>query len=196
MGGTFDPIHKGHLYIADSALKEYGLDRIWLMPAGDPYFKKDSNVTPAAVRLELTTECAKQLGSQYEVSDFEVKKSGSTYTAETLVSLNELYPEHEFYFIVGADSLMSLDNWYHPEIILANAVLLCAGRDNVDIESKSAELMSKYASSGADIRLIHINEMDISSTEVRSMVRNGEDISAYVTEPVEDFIKEHGLYRS
>lgn len=227
LGGTFDPIHLGHIHIARAALKEYGLSKIWFMPAAEPYFKKKLDVTNPLVRLEMVRVCLRGLNNpNFECSDFEFVHSGlfclrdvysekesyhlafqtgennrPTYTAETLEKLKSLYPDTLFYFIVGLDSLIALGSWYKPEFIFQNAIILYALR-NIDLDLDEganindiiAKYEKDYSSSSPDIKLIHTNQLDISSTKLRQMVKNGEDISAFVTKDVYKFITDKGIY--
>lgn len=129
LGGTFDPIHRAHLTIAACALREYGLDEVWFMPAGDPYFKEGSPVTGPGLRLAMTKACIDAFGEpRFRCSDFEIRDRERTYTAETFRKLHELYPGDRFYLIMGLDSLEALPKWYRPELLLQNAVILCALR--------------------------------------------------------------------
>lgn len=127
MGGTFDPIHNGHLQIAACAKREYQLSELWFIPAGDPYFKAGKQVTAPAVRLRMT-ELAVSPHPDFSCSDIELRRSGPTYTSETLAALQALYPSYSFYFIIGADSLFQLESWHAPEQLFRSAVILCAGR--------------------------------------------------------------------
>lgn len=129
LGGTFDPIHRAHLMIAGCALREYGLDEVWFMPAGDPYFKEGSSVTEPKLRLAMTKACIDACGEpRFRCSDFEILDRERTYTAETFRKLHKLYPGDRFYLIMGLDSLEALSKWYRPELLLQNAVILCALR--------------------------------------------------------------------
>ena len=200
LGGTFDPIHNGHLYLAKKAHDAFDLDRVWLMPANTPYFKtrEGHRVTAAELRLEMTRLAAGTL-PYTEASDFELQCEGNTYTSDTISRLSELYPEDSFYFIMGADSLYKLDTWYKPEVLLKKAVILCADREDPEITAKLSEVISslesRFASVSPDIRRIECNTVDISSTEIRSLIEKGEDVSQLLPESVYDFIKERGLYR-
>ena len=197
IGGTFDPIHIGHLKIAEQASKEFELDQIWFMPAGDPYFKEDSNVTSSELRLQMTRLCISDINKRYLVSDMEVLRKGKTYTSDTLTELSKKYTEHEFYFIIGLDSLFQLHKWHRPDLIFDSSVILCAVRDdfnNEDIVKRIDELKSLYPDSRCDIRILHSERIDISSTQIRQYVRDGIDISAYVTDSVLKFINQHSLY--
>ena len=130
LGGTFDPIHRAHLAIAGAALREYKLDEVWFMPAGDPYFKADNHVTPALLRLAMTKACIDAYGEPaFKCSDFEISDREHTYTAETFRKLKESRPDDEFFFILGLDSLEALDSWHDPALLLKNAGILCALRN-------------------------------------------------------------------
>ncbi len=195
IGGTFDPLHNGHLYIARKAMEEYGLAEVWFMPAGMPYFKEKKQVTPAEERLLMT-----RLGIAgkpgFICSDYEVRKEGRTYTAETLTALAAAYPDRRFYFILGADSLLQMKTWYKPELIFQHAVILCAGRaGEKELQAGISELQERFRESGCDIRQIHCENMRISSTMIRELVRKGGDIRGLVPERVLSYIAEKKLYR-
>ena len=195
MGGTFDPVHNGHLMLGEQAYKEYSLKEVWYMPSGHPPHKKSRNVTEPAMRLAMT-KLAMKAHEGFVCSDFEVKRTGYTYTAQTLRLLHEAYPEHSFYFIIGADSLYEIESWYEPDQVLAQAVILTAQREyeaaDRSMDRQIAYLASKY---GADIRTLHCGEMDISSAELRRMVAMGQSITDYVPEEVAAYISAHGLYQ-
>ena len=126
MGGTFDPIHNGHLAVGRQAYREYQLDEVWFMPSGHPPHKKDHAVTDAADRCAMT-RLAIRNDPYFRFSDFEVRREGNTYTAQTLTLLRRQYPDVRFYFIIGADSLFEIESWYMPEKIMEQAVILVAG---------------------------------------------------------------------
>ena len=195
MGGTFDPIHNGHLMLGEQAYKEYGLNEVWYMPSGHPPHKKSRNVTEPAKRFAMT-ELAMKAHEGFVCSDFEVSRTGYTYTAQTLRLLHEAYPEHSFYFIIGADSLYEIEKWYEPDQVLAQAVILTAWREYEEadrsMDRQIAYLISKY---GADIRTLHCGEMDISSAELRYMIARGQSIADYVPWEVAAYINAHGLYQ-
>ena len=211
LGGTFDPIHKGHLAIARAAMAEYRLDKMWFMPAGDPYFKEGSGVSSPEIRLGMTRACLDAFPDFFECSDFEISDREKTYSAITFDRLKRLYPEDRFYFVMGLDSLKSLHSWYRPELLLRSAVILCAARPEARDDDTGAasgisgelkalheaaeDLRETFASEKPDIRIIHTPMRDISSTQIREMVSRGEDISALVTEEVRSYIEAHGLYR-
>lgn len=195
MGGTFDPIHNGHLVLGRQAYLEYGLDEVWFMPSGNPPHKKDHVVTAVEDRLAMV-RLAMEGYPYFICSDFEIRRQGNTYTAETLKLLRKEYPQHRFYFIIGADSLYQLENWYHPREVMEQAVLLVAGREyeqaHCPIEEQIACFEVRY---GADIRLLHCEEMDISSGELREMGSQGKKLDRYVPKCVGNYIEEHQLYQ-
>lgn len=129
MGGTFDPIHNVHLMLGIQAYREYHLDSVWYMPSKCPPHKSDHIVTNTKDRCEMVRMAVHPYPFMV-FSDFELLREGNTYTADTLRLLHESYPEHEFFFIIGADSLFHIEKWYHPEQVLTQATFLVAGRLN------------------------------------------------------------------
>lgn len=194
MGGTFDPIHNGHLFLGKLAYEEYGLDEVWYMPSGQPPHKRDHVVTQSGIRLRMT-KLATKGRKGFICSDFEVRQAGNTYTAQTLELLRKEYPIHTFYFIIGADSLYEIETWYQPERIMAQAIILVASRHYEEagrsIKKQIAYLLEKYH---GDIRQIHGEEIDISSARLRQMVANGAIIKPYVPLQVDKYIREKRLY--
>lgn len=195
MGGTFDPIHSGHLMLGRQAYEEYGLDCVWFMPSRQPPHKQDHRITSARQRLEMV-ELAVSSAPYFASSDFELRRTGgNTYTADTLRLLKQEYADTEFYFIVGADSIFDIEKWYHPEIVMKNAVLLAAdrtcGHDDTPLDQQISRLSEKY---GAKILRLHSRRLDVSSEHLREMIRRGEPVSAYIPEAVEEFIRENHLY--
>ena len=167
MGGTFDPVHNGHLLLGRQARSEYGLDEIWYMPSHIPPHKKDHRITDGKDRLAML-ELALEGISFSSVSDFEMKREGNTYTAQTLELLNEEYPEDKFYFIIGADSLFQLETWYHPEKVMELTSLLVSGREydraGRTLDQQISHLKSVY---GAHIQVLHNPEMNVASARIR-----------------------------
>lgn len=195
MGGTFDPVHNGHLLLGRQAYEEYGLDQVWYMPSGTPPHKRDHQVTGAGDRCAMVALAIRDY-PYFRLSDFEIRREGNTYTAQTLQLLADQYPQHRFYFIIGADSLYQIETWYHPEQVLGRTVILAACREYPQaprtIEEQRAYLMARYQK--ADIRLLHCEEVDISSGELRRMHARGTRICKYVPKAVEAYIEEHHLY--
>lgn len=195
LGGTFDPIHNGHLELGKQAYEQFGLDQIWFMPSGNPPHKKNRRITEGTMRQDMILLAISDTPG-FVYSDFELKREGNTYTAQTLSLLHEVYPQHEFYFIVGADSLYQIENWFHPELVMKQTILLAAVRP-CHLEHREFQSQIRYltATYGARIEMIHFREMNISSEEVRRIAGEGLPLEPYVPAAVADYIKSHGLYQ-
>lgn len=195
MGGTFDPIHKAHIALAECAKAQLSLDEVWFMPAGDPYLKHSRKVSPATDRAAMTA-LAIEGHPGFRLSRLEMERSGETYTSETLTILHTRYPDVHFYFIVGSDSLYQLERWHAPETILRLVTLVAAEREYADRpRSFGAQVRYLEECYGADIAVLPFEEMDISSTEIRERAARGEDITALVPATVATYIEAHQLYR-
>lgn len=194
MGGTFDPIHMGHIALAEEAKRQFGLEEVIFMPTGDPWHKAGKNVTPAVHRSAMVLAAIEEY-PEYIFSDMEIQRKKSTYTAETLTQLCDENPDCEYYYIVGADSLAYMERWYQPEVIFSKAVILAACRNTQTKEQffeKMEWLKEVYR---GDIRFLKVEDIPISSSKIRDMIKNGEDISLWVPEHVATYINEKGLYR-
>lgn len=195
LGGTFDPIHLGHLITAENALDGAGLDRVILMPTGCSYFKEDQKVTPPQQRYEMTRLAAMD-NPRLTVSDMETTRPGNSYTADTLRELRALYPEDELYYIVGADTLVLMSLWRAPEEIFSLCHVLVETRpDEIAGKGLSEEIEALRQKYDADITVLPARNIAVSSTEIRSRVRDGQSIRYLVPAAVEKFIREQGLYR-
>lgn len=194
MGGTFDPVHNGHLLLGRQAYEEYDLDEVWYMPSHIPPHKKDHSITPGEDRISMLRLALEDLPF-CRVSDFEMKREGNTYTAQTLKLLTEQYPDASFFFIAGADSLFQMETWYHPEIVMSLATFLVSGREyesqELTLEQQADYLRRTY---GARIHLLHNEEISVSSADIRKRAAEGRSISSFVPEQVEAYIRLHGLY--
>ncbi len=195
IGGTFNPVHIGHLILAENAYANLGLDKVIFMPTGRSYLKDPEQILDASKRLMLINAAIED-NDHFESSDYETKKPGNTYTAETLSEFNKLYPYEEFYFIIGEDSVYNIETWYRPEVIFANCVLVVAPRghepDDKLIDIKK-HLEERY---GARIELLSTPDIDISSSMIRERLNMGKTVRYYVPSRVERLIAENGFYRS
>ncbi len=194
LGGTFDPIHNGHLLLGRQALDEYDLDKVWFMPSGQPPHKKDHVITDVSDRCEMVRlAIADEPG--FIMSDFEVSRNGYSYTADTIKLLKEEYPDDVFYFIIGADSLFEIETWYHPEEILSEIEILVADReyagDHLSVDEQIDYLSEKYP---CTIERLHCEQVDISSEEIRLLVSDEIEVDDLLPEPVAEYIKTHHLY--
>lgn len=192
LGGTFSPIHYGHLILAETAYDRFGLDKVLIMPAGDPYFK-DLDKLAADSHRENMTRLAIEGNPHFEFSDLELKREGNTYTVDTLHQLAELYPYDEFYFIVGSDTLYSIEKWYRPMEIFEMAKLLtsCRNIEKEELNQQIDYLKNKY---GAKIYNLYMPNIDISSTDIRDKVKHGMSIRYYTPDAVIQYIEENKLY--
>lgn len=194
LGGSFDPIHNGHLAIAESAYREFLLDEVWFIPAGHSPNKNEAEMTEAKVRAEMTEIAVSDI-PYFRISRMEVEAAETSYTYLTLTKLKEQYPKTCFYFIMGADSLDYFEQWYHPEIICQKAVLLVAIRDELDraqILAKIEEIKNLFH---AEIYPLSCPKIDIASREIRASIKAGETVTDKIPEKVYRYIKEHGLYQ-
>lgn len=197
MGGTFDPIHNAHLMLAEYAYREYRLDEVWFMPNGNPPHKQnqegrtDAGLRAEMVRLAITGR------KEFRLEEYEIIRKEISYSYETMEHFKEIYPEHHFYFIIGADSLFSIESWVRPERLLKTCTILAACRAEVNrhdiMEEKIQELNRKYDS---DIRLLVTPVVGTASQNLRQMCRNGQSIAAEVPESVEEYIFSHHLYQN
>lgn len=188
LGGSFDPIHNGHLYMAEQAYIQYKLDEIWLIPNGNAPHKDKNKMTDALHRLKMC-EIAASSYPYIKVSDIEVCSEQFSYTYLTIQKLTKNYPKHEFYFIMGADSLDYFDKWKKPQIISSLCKILVINRDDFtqeDLEQKIAKINAQFP---ADIGMVHCPKMDVSSTEIRQNLE-----LEYVDPKVKQYIQENGLY--
>lgn len=199
IGGTFDPIHNGHLYIAYEALRKANLDKVIFMPAGIQPFKADKKVTDADDRLNMV-KCAVSSYKEFEVSDYEIKSEGLSYTYKTLKYFRKKLSDEndedvEIYFITGADCIMTIESWAHSSEIFQNAKIIAFSREGYlkeELLSKSRYLKDKY---GADIHLIYINNLEISSTDIRNRIKKEIRIDFFVPGSVLEYINNRSLYR-
>lgn len=193
MGGTFDPIHMGHLMLAEWAIDAAGLDQVWIIPTGQSYMKADRQILPGSERLHMA-ELAVEGNDRLQCLDIEIERGGYTYSYETMEQLKSLYPEDHFYFIEGADCLYSMENWKYPERLLASCTILAAMRGDAvlqELEIKKTELLNRFDGS---IQLMPFMQMSISSTEIRERLKQGKSVRYMVPDKVLMYILEKGFY--
>ena len=192
MGGTFDPIHYGHLVTAEQAREAAGLDLVLFMPAGSPAFKQGARVTAPEDRYAMTL-LATAANPAFDASRFEIDRPGITYTVDTLEALRARYPENvRLFFITGADAILDIVSWHNARRIASLAALIAATRPGYDIE----EAQARIAASGIDfdVRYIEIPALAISSTNIRERVAAGKSIRYLMPETVRGYIAKNGLY--
>ena len=193
-GGTFNPIHNGHLHIVEEFRRGLGLDRVLLIPTRVPPHKAAPDLASAGERFAMC-RLAAQGKPWLELSDIEMRREGKSYTAETLEELSALYPQDRFYLLMGEDMFLTLGRWYRPETIFSLASVCTTPRspDGLDaLRQKALEYTGQFQ---ARCFLEHIPYLPISSTPVRQAVARGEDVSGLVPQAVAAYMKERGLYR-
>lgn len=193
MGGTFDPIHTGHLIIGEYARTTLNLDRVIFIPVGLPPHKDNSKVSTSKSRLQMTKLAIKS-NSYFYLSSIEVDRKETTYTIDTIKELKNIYKEDELYFVIGGDSLFEIEKWkdFNELINLCKFVVLQRpGRTKEKMDEKILELREAYK---LELEKIYSPLIDISSTEIRQRVNNNLSIKYLVPESVEDYITNNRLY--
>ena len=190
MGGTFDPIHYGHLVTAEEALVQYSLDGVVFVPTGRPWMKQDRSVSPAEDRY-LMTVIATASNPRFQVSRIEIDRDGPTYTVETLRALADEHPDAELYFITGADAMLEIFDWKEPNEALDLAHFIAATRPGYDL----ARFESRTPTRHPNVSVMNVPALAISSTDIRDRVRGTRPIRYLVPEGVKTYIDKAGLYR-
>lgn len=193
MGGTFDPIHLGHLVCAEQAREVMGLDAVIFVPAGNPVFKRDQQVAPGRMRLEMC-RLAVESNPAFDVSSIEIDRAGDTYTVDTLRQLRAHFPENvELFLITGADALISIMKWRDASAIADMARLIAVTRPGSMLTD---DWKQDVASSAAfEIAYVSMPALAVSSTMLRDRVAHGRSIRYLTTTRVMEYIQENGLYR-
>lgn len=193
-GGTFNPVHNGHINIVDAVMSGLCPDKLIIMPTGTPPHKQAHRLVSDDDRLTMLRLAVADRPNA-EVSDYEIKKEGKSYTVLTLEHFKELYPDDELYFIMGSDMLSSFLSWYRPERIMELATLVCISRSE-DEKLKDKESASRVIGAGGKCILIECEAVEASSTQARELIANGGDVSRIIPKPVEEYIIERGLYKN
>ncbi len=199
MGGTFNPIHLGHVKLAQAAYEQFGLDKVVFIPTGHPPHKKGSVIVSDEHRMKMV-ELAIEDYPYFEASDMEIKREGYTYTYDTLKELKSQNTQDEIYFIIGADSLFNLEKWFKPSEILKMCVMVAADRDDIPEEEFQAKIDYFNEKFSADIRPLKVPMMDISSTEIRNAMKDNnltpkDNINLdLIDSKVLAYIRENNLY--
>lgn len=194
LGGTFNPVHIGHLFMAEYAREAVHLDMVIFMPTGVPYMKDSAEILSGNLRKEML-DLSIQDNEFFVSSDIELKREGNTYTYETLKELKKLYPQAELYFLVGADCLFSIERWVEPQQIFDHCTLVAANRNHNTteaLEQKKQDMEQKF---GAKVVLLDFPSMDISSTEIRQNIREGKSIRYMVHDALFAYLQESQLYK-
>lgn len=193
MGGTFNPIHLAHLQMAREAVIQAELDQVLFMPSKNPPHKRGENILSGEHRASMV-RLAVEGEDRFIFSDYELRREGITYTAETLEQLQKQFPFNRYYFIMGGDSFFQLESWYQPQEIMKRAVILALSRDGIQqekMEQQAEKLRTLYQ---AEVRIIRMEPMDISSSMIRDRISRGLVIEELVPPKVAHYIRENQLY--
>lgn len=194
LGGTFNPIHFGHLLIAQNALDQFGLDKIWFMPAAIPPHKQEQDILEARHRMQMILRAVED-NPAFELNPRELLQGGVSYTYQTLEALKNECPDNEYFFILGADSLKKFKTWKNPEKILQDTIILAAVRDHVVNEEINGIIAEITNEMGGIIKQIYTPEFNVSSHEIRDRVKKGHSIRYLVPDAVAEYILSQNLYQ-
>ena len=177
LGGTFDPIHKGHLALGQQAYEQFKLDQIWFMPNGNPPHKKSETIKSTAEDRMKMTSLAIAPFPEFVLQPYEALRAEVSCSYQTMEHFSKIYPDDEFYFIIGADSLMAIETWIHPERIFPTCTILATYRNEVktkeEMNRQIQYLSEKYH---AKIRLLETPLMPVSSHELRASLQSGDSV--------------------
>ncbi len=198
MGGTFNPIHNGHISIALKAYEQLELNKVLVMISPNPPHKAGDYILDINKRVDMVKLAVSSYPSILEFSDFELDKSrqGYIYTADTLTLLNKLYPQNIYYFIMGGDSLKNIESWYRPDIVLKSAVIVVAVRDDMDYNSINSRINHLTEQFNCNIKILKTDNINISSSKIRHRLNAGQSISGMVPKNVEDYLLNNNIYIS
>lgn len=194
MGGTFNPIHIGHLIIAEAAYEAYDLDEVLFVPSGISYMKDQSEILDAKKRVHMTG-LAIEDNPHFALSTIEIDRDGNSYSYETLETLRKQNPNTEYFFLVGSDTLFALETWKHPEILLPSCTILVAVRNGVPMEKMKEHAKYLEEKFGGSIQLLTTPNIEISSTDIRNRLGENKEVKYFVPDAVLEFIQKNGLYK-
>ncbi|MCA9052516.1 MAG: nicotinate-nucleotide adenylyltransferase [Planctomycetaceae bacterium] len=191
-GGTFDPVHYGHLLLAEQCREQLELDAVWLMPAAVPPHKQRVGISDAKHRVAML-ELAAAGHPPFQVSRLELERGGTSFTVDTLSALHAEAPDRELVLLIGADSLTDLSTWREPQRILelSQVAAVNRGRQMIDL----AEIHQSIPGAAGRIVSVAMPAVDLSATDIRARVAAGRSIRFMVPRAVEEYIRQHGLYR-
>ncbi|WP_088228800.1 nicotinate-nucleotide adenylyltransferase [Desulfosporosinus sp. FKB] len=194
MGGTFDPIHYGHLVAAEMARSEFNLSKVLFIPTGIPPHKDRLDISAGKSRLEMVERAIKD-NPAFECSAMEIERQGPSYTVETLRLLSKIWPEHELYFITGTDALREIFSWREAEEILTMIQFIGAARPGFDAKDFLQSVRQDHPEIVDKIHYLEVPALAISSTDIRMRVKQQKPIRYLLPEAVRLFIEQKNLYR-
>ena len=190
-GGAFNPFHNGHLHLMNNYLQALSLEKIILIPTAVPPHKTCAYLASGEDRLAMLQLVAAD-NPQLLVSDMELRRTGKSYSYDTINEVRQQFPDSQLYLIIGADQFFSFHTWYRADELLRTVTVCTAARNEGEYQALVA-----FQAEHADMQDCIVSDFDVvevSSTAIRSRVKHGESITGFVPPAVEDYIKEHGLY--
>ena len=194
-GGTFDPVHFGHLLLAEQCREQFSLDEIWFLPSGNPPHKDQRGITSGQSRVEML-QFAVAGHSQFKVNRMELAREGTTFTVDTLSPLAAETAQRELFFLIGADSLDDLPTWRNPQRVTELATIVAVNRGDGPAPTLDAVQSELGQAAASRIQLATMPGIDLSSSDIRRRVQEGKSIRYMTPRAVEVYIHEHGLYRT
>ncbi len=192
-GGTFNPVHYGHLMIAENACEQFDLEQVVFLPTGQSPHKEYMGEDMSRHRCSMI-EMAIKDNPRFDISYRETESTSVNYTYETLRQLNEEFPDTRFYFILGADSLFDFSMWRRPDLICKEAVILAAVRDNLDEKKVDAEIVELTEQFCGEIYRLNTPAFNVSSRDIRGRISQGQTIRYLTPDPVRQYIRKNRLY--
>jgi len=193
MGGTFDPIHYGHLVAAEMARDRFNLSKVLFIPSRTPPHKDRRDISAAKLRFEML-KLALEDNPAFELSALEFEREGPSYTVDTLRILRRTWPDHDLYFITGTDALREIFSWREADKILMMIQFIGAARPGFDASDFLLKVQQEHPEIQGRIHHLEVPALAISSTDIRARVKQGYPIRYLLPEPVRHFILENGLY--
>ncbi|AEG59328.1 nicotinate-nucleotide adenylyltransferase [Desulforamulus ruminis] len=194
MGGTFDPIHHGHLVVAEEVRQQFNLHKVIFVPAARPPHKTGQRISEPLHRVNMA-RLATASNRFFEVSTLEVERDGPSYTIDTVKEVKERYGVGEIYFITGADAVLEIITWKKAEELLAMCTFIAATRPGYDLKGLKKNLCSLSGKVLDNIISLEVPALSISSTDIRRRVRENKSIKYLLPESVEEYILSHGIYK-
>lgn len=194
-GGTFDPVHLGHRYILEAALNAVDFEKVIVMPAKIPPHKSISGCSEETQRFEMCRLAFSDL-DRVEVSDYELTRTGKSYSYYTVCHIKEQYPDHRICFIMGSDQLLTFDQWFRYKDILSMATIVSISRDDDISEAQLKEYAAELTRDNGEVITINVKPFEMSSTEIRENIKNNIDCSCYLDKNVVKYILDNGLYKN
>ena len=194
LGGSFNPIHTGHLLLAESARCEYQLDKIIFIPTGSNPFKENIKKIRRKDRMNMV-KLAIASNPFFDISDIEIKREGKSYTIDTINELSQQYKDAEFYFITGADIMFEITRWREAETLLRNVTFVTSFRPGYSHKKLDQQIEKLKAEYNTKILKLISSEMDIASSDIRNRIKENRSYKYLIPESVEAYIKEHHLYQ-